>query len=60
MTLIGEEPESELHSHETVITGGAAAGARGRAQLHAQTEGSRDSKHSHILYLMSYESDTFM
>lgn len=55
MTLIGEEPESELHGPDAVITGGAAAGARGRAQLHAQTEGSRNSNtHTHILYLISF------
>lgn len=52
MTPIGEEPESELHSHDTVITGGAAEGARGRAQLHAQTEGTRDSKHTHTSFIL--------
>lgn len=37
--VVGEEPESELHRHGSVLSARLSAGQRRRAELHAQTQG---------------------
>lgn len=37
--LLGEEPESQLHSHGSVVSGWLSAGQGGRTEFHAQTQG---------------------
>lgn len=50
MTFTGEESESELEHLDSLISAWPASGSRGRAELHAQTEGSSDSSWALLLY----------